>query len=113
MSHEQILTAKPPLFFGEPQDDREFTRKVSLIVRELQDGKLNTIHQITLRPNETTTPVEHSRASVFTVALFSPKSAAAAAAMATIWYTASKSKVELHHEALPDSDRIFGVVLLG
>lgn len=108
-------TARPPLFFDEPADDREFSRKISLIVRELLDGKINTAATVTLEPNATETRLARPRASVFTVALLSPQSQSAAAAVAAgaIFYTSTKGEVTIHHDSQPATDRTFGVVLLG
>jgi hypothetical protein len=108
-------TAKPPLFFNEPSDDREFSRKISLIVRELLDGKINTVETVTLTPGSTETKLVRARASVLTVALLSPKtqSAAAAVAAGAIFYTSTKGEVTIHHDSQPAADRTFGVVLLG
>lgn len=108
-------TAKPPLFFDEPADDREFSRKISLIVREIQDGKINTARSVTLVPGATETKVAGDRISILTVALLSPRSQSAAQAVAAgaVYCTSTKGEVTIHHDSQPDADRTFGVVLLG
>lgn len=107
------LTAKPPLFFDEPKDDREFSRKISLVVREIQDGKLNATAEVTLTPDATSTTIQNPRASIFTVALLSPKTAAAAASLGAVWYESHRGEVTIHHDSQPAADRTFGVVFIG
>lgn len=108
-------TAAPPLFFDEPQDDREFSRKISLVVRELQAGKINTARVVTLAPGTTETKIQGERISVFTVALLSPRSQSAAQAIAAgvVFCTSTKGEVTIHHDSQPAADRTFGVVFLG
>lgn len=105
--------AYPPLFFeGKPE---EHTRKIAHSVRELIDGKSNNARSITLRPNETTTFIENPRFCCDTVVSLTPKSASAAAAMASgsLYFESGHGRITIFHDSQPDTDRTFGAVLVG
>lgn len=107
-------TQKPPLFFDEPKDDREFVRKVSLIVRELLEGKINSIFDVTLVAGATKTEFLADRISVDSGVFFSPLTASGAAALGSGLYAVpSKGKVTLFHDADPGTDRRLRIAVLG
>lgn len=113
-------TAEPPLYFDgheEPEDGlREHARKNALLIRELLNGKSNNaLVSVTLIANSTETEITRSRVCCDTVVTASPKSASAAAALASgaLWFETTHGKVTIHHDSQPDTDRTFGLVLVG
>lgn len=105
------FTAEPPLFFDGP--DNEHTRKVSLIVRELLEGKSNNYATVTLEANATFTELNRERISYNTIVLASPKTANAAAIQGSLWFETTNGTVTIHHESSANTDLTFGVVFVG
>ena len=106
-------TESPPLFFqGKPE---EHVRKVSLIVRELLQGKSNNVASVTLSADATSTVIADDRYSCDTIITLTPGSVSAAAALASgaVWTESHKGEITIHHDSQPDSDRIFGAVFVG
>lgn len=106
-------TQEPIVFHeGEPE---EHSRKIALIVREILVGKTNNGLNITLEPNQTMTLIERRRVCCDTKVSLTPQSASAAAALATgtLWVETTHGRITIHHDAQPDTDRVFGSVLVG
>ena len=106
-------TQNPPLIFdGEPE---EFTRKVSVILREVLLGKTNNTLDITLEPGVEETVITRPRVCCETRLSLLPKSASAAQALAsgTLWYEAHYERIVIHHDASDATDRVFGATLVG
>lgn len=107
-------TVEPPLFFEGGTE--EHVRKVALVTREILAGKTNnTIVGLDLEANATETHIDKARISIDTVATMMPMTQSAATAMAAgvIYFTATKGRLTIHHDSTADTDRTFGVVLVG
>ena len=106
-------TQEPPLFFAGTVE--EHIRKVSLIAREMLNGKTNNTDEITLTASSEQTTLENTRYSMNTVVTLSPRSLTAAAAMAAgvVWIESHKGEIIVHHNSTTDTDRIFGAVFVG
>lgn len=93
----------------------EHIRKLGSRINALFKGKTNAVHLVTLEADETSTQLSAPDATSQTQVYLSPRSASAAAALAsgTLWATAAGGVVTIHHDSSSDTDRTFGVALLG
>lgn len=97
------------------EDEEEHRRKLALITRELLAGKSNNVLDITLAPNATETRVQRDRVCCDTKVSLMPKSATAAAALASgqLWIEVHRGEITIHHDSQPDADRLFGATVVG
>lgn len=102
----------PPEFWAEDRAP-ELWRLMSQAVRGLLRGKSNNSQIVTLRANETTTAVVSEHITADTVALLSPRTAFAGAAMTSTYTVATLGKVTIHHVSSVSTDRTFGIVFIG
>lgn len=91
----------------------ESPRDTARAVNQLLDGRINSVGNVTLTASATTTVVADPRAHINSKVLLMPKSANAAAALATTWLTPAARSVTITHASATSTDRSFGYVLLG
>ena len=90
-------------------------RQVHQAIRELIDGGSNAVGTVTLTANVTTTTVTRSTIKRTGVVLLSPRTANAAAALATthIAVAAAGGGFTITHANNAQTDRTFGYVVIG
>jgi hypothetical protein len=102
------MTGYPTLSPG--ADNRSIVERINLLMA----GKMNAAWAVTLTPGATTTTVLDSRIGGQSIILLSPRTATAAAAMATVFVSAkAKGSAELTHDNTADADRTFDVLIIG
>lgn len=109
------LFRSAPKFWG---TDSEAIRKVVLqVVGDLQRGKANNTYDVTLGVSVTTTTLTDTVCTADSVALLSPRTATAAAAVGSVTgvqaVCADGGTVTLTHDISIATDRTFGVAILG
>lgn len=103
----------PPL--RHPQEE-EHRYQLALAMRRLFDAKVNTVSTVTLTANAATTTITDNRIGANTIAVLVPTTANAAAALATTYQTlpnAANGSAVLNHASNAQSDKTFGVLLIG
>jgi hypothetical protein len=96
----------------QPQE-RDPTR-FNQAIRELVDGRHNAFGEFTLTPGAATTLVEHPNCGLDSIPLWSPKTANAAAALATMYYSnVTRGSFVVHHANNAQVDRTFGLTVTG
>ena len=90
---------------------KEHSRKIADALNGALEGRTNNYLRVTLRPDETTTVVPWILVRRQSTAYLTARSASAAAA--PVWYSIETGKVTLHHDAQPDTDREFSMLLVG
>ncbi len=92
-------------------------REVITAIRELTRGRSNAVTQITLTANVTTTTFTTSNANENAEVFLTPRTANAAAALATTYATISRiagvNTVTITHANTATTDRTFGVGIFG
>lgn len=77
-------------------------------------GKVNNGATITLTHGVTSTVMKDARLSAFSVLAFMPKTANAAAILASLWVdTQAKGLATIHHTSTVNTDQTFGVGIMG
>jgi len=102
----------PPEFWQHARAP-ELWRLMSQSVRGLLRGKSNNVRIVTLTPSASFTDLADENITAETIALFSPQTASAAAALATTFAITTVGKVTFTHGSDPATDRTFGIVLTG
>ncbi len=113
MAGETRVETVPQADFG---SEKEHLRRVVQALDGLQNGQGNNHFLVTLTPDATETVIDALFARTGGVATLQTMSASAAASLASgklIWSTVSLKKITIHHDAAPETDRDFGVVLNG
>lgn len=104
-------------YVARPQDwanQREMNQRHEITDRELRQGKLNTVFEITLDVAPATeTLLEHPFINTTSEVSYGAKSANAAAALATLWYEIEAGRITFHHASSAQNDRTFGVIVIG
>ncbi len=93
-------------------DSEEEIRKLADGVNRLLRGESNNTTTVTLRANQATTEILDSRITADTVVLLTPTTSSAAAATG-IFIKAAIGKATVNHDSTADTDRTFGVILVG
>jgi len=88
---------------------------VSDRVNRILNGKMNVsdVLTVTLRPNEVTTVLYDSRIGYFSHISLEPITANAAAARASLWWTATSGSATLTHASNAAADQTFSVAVFG
>lgn len=99
-------------------DDRQHRRLLAQAIEQLQNGRANNVLVVTLDANQSTTTVNDARISAFSVPMFSPCTANAAAEQAAGGlYVADTNRVHqslvINHANNAQTDRTFKIVLFG
>lgn len=97
-----------PEFWGEL---KEHIRKITDAVNGLLSGRTNNWYDVTLTQNATETILISPLVGLQTRAYLSPRTESAA--LARVWSTAADGILTIHHDAAPDPDRQFTVLLVG
>lgn len=90
----------------------EQLRELAQVANGVLQGKTNNYFSVTLTPDETETTTDVEFASVGSVAQLTPQSESASAAQG-VWAEVQAGVVRIHHDASPETDRIFAMVVLG
>ena len=97
----------------------ELERRQEIVAQQAgeADAQIFAVHRMILQDpgarGQVHTTIEDERITINTSAVLSPRSAAAAAEMASIWYAASKGVLTIHHPVSAESDRTLGVAIFG
>ena len=95
-------------------DEKEHRRQIAQLANNLLAGKLNTVIQVTLTANVTTTTITDKRIGANTGIFFSPLTADAAAAQAGLYVSSqANGTATLTHASTATVDRTFNVLLIG
>jgi hypothetical protein len=97
------------------ENEEEHRRKIAIILDQVLIGKTNNVLDVTLTPDATETLVTRDRVCCDTNVSLTPKSASAAAALASgeLWVESTKGQITIHHDSSSDTDRLFGATLVG
>lgn len=96
------------------QPEEKDIRRIVQSVRELNEGRHNAANRVTLRPNQTTTVVQHPNCSEDCEPMISPRTANAAAAVATTYVSSvTQGQFVLTHANNAQTDREFGYTVTG
>jgi len=87
--------------------------RIVMAVRQLMEGRSNAVGTFTLAASATSTAVAAPTCAVGSVVLLMPKTANAAAALATTFVTPANASFVVTHASAPTTDRTFGFVALG
>ena len=88
--------------------------RIVMAVRQLMEGRSNAVGQVTLAASPATqTTVTSPTCAAGSVVLLSPRTANAAAALATTFVAAGNGSFVVTHVSSPQTDRTFGWVALG
>lgn len=89
-------------------------RRLVDAVIQLVEGRHNAFGEFTLTPGATTTIVSHPNCGPDSIPLWSPTTANAAAALATMYYSnVASGSFTVHHSNNAQTDRIFGFTVDG
>ena len=88
-------------------------RDVVAVLNAVLRGKLDCTGTVTLAAGATSTTITDSRIGIGSVLLLMPKTASAAAALATTYVTPGDGAAVVTHANAPTLDRTFGVAILG
>ena len=91
----------------------EHRRKLAQTTQQILKGKTNNGFRVTLTPMATKTTIPVSFARAGGVAQLAPETSNAAASSAQVFACSINGAIEVHHDASPETDRTFGVVLTG
>lgn len=92
----------------------EMLRRVVDKILEVQRGKTNNVFEVTLAvAPATTTTLNSELVSPDSEITLAPKTANAAAALATTYYTLVAGTVTFNHASSASADRTFGVTIVG
>lgn len=94
-------------------DQKEWQRFTAEAINQVIDGKINTINTVTLTANATETTITDSRIGPGSVILLCPKTANAAAALATTYMTTGDQTATVNHANNAQTDRTFCYAILG
>ena len=92
--------------------ERDLFRIVAA-VRQLMEGRSNAVGTFTLATAATATTVSAPTCAATSIVLLMPKTANAAAALATTFVTPAKAAFVVTHLSAATTDRTFGFVALG
>lgn len=103
----------PPVPTGQDTYSPDWGMKMSNVVN-LMAGKVNNATTIRLLNGAATTTMLDARLSAFSVIVFMPMTANAAAIHASIWVDSQgKGNCVIHHTNTANTDQTFGVGILG
>lgn len=94
------------------RDEQDLLKIVSAI-QELTQGRSNATGSFTITASATSTVVAAPNCAAGSVVLISPRTANAAAALATTYMAASNGSFTVTHANNAQTDRTFGFVCLG
>jgi hypothetical protein len=95
-------------------DQVEHRRQLAQALRNVMQGKLNAVLQVTLAANTTTTTVTDARIGASTGIFFSPLTANAAGAISGLYVSAQKKgQATFTHANSATTDRTFNALLIG
>lgn len=101
----------PPLYLS---NDVEHRRQLAQSIGDTIQGKLNAVTNVTLAANVTTTTLTDARIGANTFIGFSPLTAHAASAAASLYVSAQqKGSATLTHASSANTDQTFAVLLIG
>jgi hypothetical protein len=96
------------------QTNEKDLTKFAFALQQLAQGRSNAVGQVTLRAGQTTTTVNNQTCGPESIVLLMPKTACAAAALATTHVSATApGTFTLTHTNAASSDRTFGYVNVG
>ncbi|GAF70040.1 unnamed protein product [marine sediment metagenome] len=90
----------------------EHLRKCAQAINGLLRGESNNTFVLELEAAASETDIDDERITTNTTAVLSPRSAAAAAEMQSIWYAAAKGILTIHHP-VGAAGRTLGVAIFG
>lgn len=93
--------------------EEQMRRVVGKCLDELQRGKTNNTFDVTLTPSVTTTLLETDLIGPDSEVFLSPRTANAAAALATTWLTIATGVCTFNHASNAQTDRTFGALVVG
>jgi hypothetical protein len=96
------------------QTNEKDLTKFAFALQQLAQGRSNAVGEVTLRAGQTTTTVTNQTCGPESIVLLMPKTANAAAALATTYVTATApGTFKLTHASAASTDRTFGYVNVG
>ncbi len=103
-----------PLAATDNPDDAEHRRQIAEVANSLRDGKINATGEVTLTALSATTILADLRIGPFSTIVLSPKTANAAAAIGTTYFSSQgKQTATLTHANNAQTDRTFNYAVLG
>lgn len=97
-----------------PASTEQNTFRIVQAVRELFEGRSNAVGTVTLRASQTTTTVTAENCGDESQVFLSPKTANAAAALATTYISSiGNGTFTITHSSAVSTDRTFGYVAIG
>lgn len=96
------------------QTNEKDITKVNIALQQLAQGRSNAVGSVTLVTSTTTTTVTNMTCGADSIVILSPKTANAAAALATTYVSAiGAGTFTLTHSSNGQTDRVFGYVNIG
>lgn len=96
------------------QYNRQYSTEQTDAINRIMDGKTNNRGNVTLSTGGTTTTVNDTRATIHSVILLMPTSAAAASALGTLYVSGrTNGNFTLTHAVSAMADRTFEYVVVG
>ncbi len=89
------------------------SRAIAHSVNQLLIGRINSVGEVTLTPNVTSTEVKRPYVGEGSVVILTPKTANAAAALSTTYVSTSRGAFTITHDNSPQADRTFNFAALG
>ena len=102
--------SKPPASWP---DVNEWLTSIAASVRNIMDGKINTVGSVTLTASVASTTITDSRIGPNSAVTLTATTANAAAALATTYVTAGEGSAVITHANAVSTDRTFKYVILG
>ena len=99
--------------FIQTQDSTTDIRRLGDIANELKEGKVDTVGNITLTANSTSTQVTDRRCGVKSVVHLTPKTANAAAVVSSIYIVPTANSFTINHNSSSNTDMTFHYAILG
>ena len=93
--------------------DRTHRRAIASVLQGAMQGRINCTLRVTLTPSATSSTVVDNRISVQSAVLMSPRTAHAAADMASMWFVPVNGSVTINHASNAYTDRTFIMVIVG
>ena len=96
-----------------PASGEKDPARLATAIQHLYQGRSHAVGAFTLTPNATSTMVTAPNCSQASVVVLMPRTANAAAHMATISIVPGRGSFAVSHAANPNADCVFGFVALG
>ena len=94
-------------------NEADHRRQIAQAVNRLNQGAMNVTLIVTLDAGATSTPVVDARISIQTCDIFSPRTANAAAALASTYAVPTNGSLVVYHGSNGQTDRTYAMGLIG